>query len=256
MGEQQVIWQQLATCLAGLLDKQGLEIVHPFSVQLFNAQGCPQEHQLPPFDRSSTLGVVIGNTNSLWPSFVQHLVAHPDALDAANPLDDYIESVISQAVQQCWQQVMPAQQPRQQCPGCASQQQQDHQQHGLAPKLPDMESQQHQVGFSSTEQLPDCPNFAVRFSHHTEQGRFVNMMRAAQHSGLAYYSNTTHLCMHPTYGPWFALRAVAVFNTDGPDPAGFSQLQCPYPDLEAEAAQKVGRPSLPLLTLQNAKRST
>jgi hypothetical protein len=94
----------------------------------------------------------------------------------------------------------------------------------------------------STAQQPSSCEFVIRFSHHTEPGKFVNMMRAAQLSGLAYYSSTTHLCMHPVYGPWFALRAVAVFNMDGPDPAGFTQLPCPYPDVEDEAADKVGTP--------------
>jgi hypothetical protein len=100
----------------------------------------------------------------------------------------------------------------------------------------------------STTQPPGSCEYAIRFSHHTEPGSFVNMMRAAQLSGLAYYSDTTHLCMHPVYGPWLALRAVAVFNVDGPDPAGFCQLPCPYPDLEAEAAVKVML--LPALSMQ------
>jgi hypothetical protein len=69
------------------------------------------------------------------------------------------------------------------------------------------------------------------------------MLRAAQLSGLAYYSSTTHLAMHACYGPWFALRAVAVFDCQGPDPAdpAFDQMTCPYPELEQEAGQEMRR---------------
>lgn len=243
-----MIWQQLQSCLARLLAARGLAIVHAFPVQLFNSQGCPEEHQLPTFGRSSTLGIVIGNNNALWPVFIQHLAAYPDALSADNPLDDLIEATVTQAVQECCQECLPVQQPQaqQQCSkaGCpVRQQQQEAPQQQDHPGSPHNSSHQHQQheSSSSIHQLDQVSlRFIVRFSHHTDPGKFVNMMRAAQLSGLAYYSNTTHLCMHQEYGPWFALRAVAVIDVDGPDPAAFSQLPCPYPDVEAEAAQQVG----------------
>ncbi|WIA19745.1 hypothetical protein OEZ85_005665 [Tetradesmus obliquus] len=69
------------------------------------------------------------------------------------------------------------------------------------------------------------------------------MLRAAQLSGLAYYSPTTHLALHTRYGPWFALRAVAVFDCEGPDPADsvFDQITCPYPELEQQAGEAMQR---------------
>lgn len=203
---------EIQACLARLLAPHGLTIVHPFPVQLFNSQGCPPEHQLPSFDRSSTLGIVIGNTNALWSRFIQHLASQPESvLSQGNPLDHYVEAAVTQAIHQC---------------SCLAGAEDDAL--GTSQPVPASSSR------SSLQHI-------VRFSHHTEPGKFVNMLRAAQLSGLAYYSSTTHLCMHPEYGPWFALRAVAVFDTNGPDPSNVSELPCPYPDLEAAAAEQVCR---------------
>lgn len=235
--------------LSRLLAVKGFNIVHAFPVQLFNSQGCPQEHQLPTFGRSSTLGVVIGNTNALWPHFISHLAAHPAALTADNPLDALVEATVSHAVQQCLDSlVAPPPQQQQQQPGQEGSRHQGAQpiapSHGCSCDPPHGPQQEESHNSPMQQPLPSSsPSFTIRFSHHTEPGKFVNMMRAAQLSGLAYYSNTTHLCMHPEFGPWFALRAVVVFDVDGPDPAGFSQLPCPCPDLEAEAAEKVGAPA-------------
>ena len=45
------------------------------------------------------------------------------------------------------------------------------------------------------------------FGH--DGSRLVALQRAAAASGFAAYDTaTTHLCLHPTYGAWFALRAV------------------------------------------------
>lgn len=58
--------------------------------------------------------------------------------------------------------------------------------------------------------------------------------QAARLSGLAYYSPVTHLCWHPTYGPWFALRAVVVADLEGPPPA--QPVAFPYANIEVDAA--------------------
>lgn len=234
---EEVIKQQLSA----LLGANGFHIVHAFPVQLFNSQGCPDEHQLPTFGRGSTLGLVIGNNNALWPHFLRHLAVKPAALTAENPLDDLVESTVSQAVQQCLQNLSPQQQRPSQEGTSHQQQHQSTLPNSNCSCQPHGDVQPECGGPSSSISQPHSrPSFVIRFSHHHDPGKFVNMMRAAQLSGLAYYSSTTHLCMHPQFGPWFALRAVAVFDVDGPDPAGFSQLPCPYPDLEAEAAEKVG----------------
>jgi len=53
----------------------------------------------------------------------------------------------------------------------------------------------------------------VRWAH--EVPATVAIQRAASVAGLAYLA-PSHLCVHPVYGPWIALRAVIVLDEDGP----------------------------------------
>jgi methylmalonic aciduria homocystinuria type C protein len=56
---------------------------------------------------------------------------------------------------------------------------------------------------------------AVRFSFEAPPRR-VAMQRLADVSGLAALTPAM-LCVHPTFGPWIALRAAAVFDVAPPD---------------------------------------
>lgn len=49
---------------------------------------------------------------------------------------------------------------------------------------------------------------------------FVDLLRAAHVSGLAFHNDDCHLCIHPTVGPWFGLRAVLILDFDGSRYAG------------------------------------
>jgi methylmalonic aciduria homocystinuria type C protein len=48
--------------------------------------------------------------------------------------------------------------------------------------------------------------------------RRIAMQRLADAAGLAALA-PSHLCVHPIYGPWIALRAAIVADVDGPTPA-------------------------------------
>lgn len=76
-----------------------------------------------------------------------------------------------------------------------------------------------------------CPCTA-RFSHCFGP-LFVDMLTAAEISGLAFHDDQTHLCVHPKFGPWFALRAVLVLDMPGIpfDPA--APPRNPFPQLES-----------------------
>ena len=50
--------------------------------------------------------------------------------------------------------------------------------------------------------------------YHEAPPRRIAMQRLAQVAGLAGLSES-HLCVHPEFGPWIALRAAVVFDTDG-----------------------------------------
>lgn len=54
----------------------------------------------------------------------------------------------------------------------------------------------------------------LRFAHESRP-RYLPMQRLAAVAGFAAVSEG-RLSAHPVYGPWFALRAVAVFDVDGP----------------------------------------
>lgn len=58
---------------------------------------------------------------------------------------------------------------------------------------------------------------SLRWSHDRGE-RLVAMQRLAHVSGLAYLSEC-HLSVHPTYGPWIALRAAVSFAVSGPTSA-------------------------------------
>ena len=65
----------------------------------------------------------------------------------------------------------------------------------------------------------------VRFAHETGS-RQVAMQRLAHAAGLAYLTET-HLSVHPTYGPWIALRAAVSVAVPGPaEPAPAIEHPC------------------------------
>jgi methylmalonic aciduria homocystinuria type C protein len=77
----------------------------------------------------------------------------------------------------------------------------------------------------------------VYWAHHT-QPFTVPIQRLAELVGLAWLA-PSHLSIHPSYGPWLALRAVAVLDLEGPESlsaAGPSPcLACPRPCMTALA---------------------
>jgi methylmalonic aciduria homocystinuria type C protein len=66
------------------------------------------------------------------------------------------------------------------------------------------------IGERITEALIGLPRYEVRYAHERPPRR-VAMQRLAELAGLAWLS-PSHLSVHPTFGPWIALRAVVVFD--------------------------------------------
>ena len=63
-----------------------------------------------------------------------------------------------------------------------------------------------------------APGVAAEIRYSPEPPpRRVAMQRLAAVAGLAWLS-PSHMCVHPVYGPWFALRAAVVLDVDGPPP--------------------------------------
>jgi len=88
----------------------------------------------------------------------------------------------------------------------------------------------------------------LRFAHEVGE-RCVAMQRLAHAAGLAYLTET-HLSVHPTYGPWIALRAAVTLAVPGPagaepalaHPCGGCQGGC-RPAFERALAALAGPPS-------------
>ena len=50
------------------------------------------------------------------------------------------------------------------------------------------------------------------YSHETAPDRLIAFQKLASICGTAYLDESIHLCVHQTFGAWFALRAVVIFN--------------------------------------------
>ena len=109
---------------------------------------------------SRNLALVVANTKTLWPVFVQWLQQNPEFVQHPDPLDRYVEAKLS----------------------------------GLFAALP--------------------VRAELRWAHKPEPAH-VSMQTLAQLAGIGYKTDS-HLVVHPVYGPWVGLRAVAVLPVVGP----------------------------------------
>lgn len=69
------------------------------------------------------------------------------------------------------------------------------------------------------------PDARIYYAHRRHDGAFVPMQRLAVATGLGALS-ASHLVIHPTYGPWHALRAVVIVPGDPPARAPIAQPCC------------------------------
>jgi hypothetical protein len=83
------------------------------------------------------------------------------------------------------------------------------------------------------------PGAHIRFAHLAYDGAYLPMQQLAVAVGLAALG-PHHLLVHPTYGPWFALRAVVV-TTGEPPPACAPIAQPCSCDGRCEAAFEAAR---------------
>ena len=71
---------------------------------------------------------------------------------------------------------------------------------------------QHVVGDDDDDDAVD-----IFWDHEWDKDKLVSMSRVASVSGLCYLHPSALLCIHPTYGAWFSLRAVVVVHDDDDD---------------------------------------
>ncbi|KDD74147.1 hypothetical protein H632_c1532p0 [Helicosporidium sp. ATCC 50920] len=76
--------------------------------------------------------------------------------------------------------------------------------------------------------------------------RFVAIQRAASVSGLAHLDSSSCLCVHPRWGPWFALRALVLLDGVRSEDVGLGEappapLPSPLSDERAAAVRELMR---------------
>ncbi|KAF0695996.1 Aste57867_13209 [Aphanomyces stellatus] len=72
------------------------------------------------------------------------------------------------------------------------------------------------AGLAELSLLHPTPAEKVYWVHDMAPGKMIAAIRMVVASGFASFSSEAHLSVHPTYGPWFGLRAAIVFPCDGP----------------------------------------
>lgn len=198
--------------LTALLTEAGLDLVHPFSTCQYDVTASRQG--LETFGRDEAAALVVGNSNALWPTFIHALRRSPELAEEENPLDTYVRRAVVRSLDR----VLGA--------GCQA---------APAPLSNDADGEGHAVPLPAIR----CD---VRYADDVGD-RFVNLLHAAEASGLAYLNRDIHLCVHPRLGPWFALRAVVTLDMDGgpfrSDSAAEGRLPNPFPELDSTVRAEV-----------------
>lgn len=83
------VMQRLLAC--------GLDLVQVFDIARYNELIAAHETlaPLPQFGRRGALALLVGNTKTLWPHFLEAFHGDTDLADGANPLDAWIERVLN-----------------------------------------------------------------------------------------------------------------------------------------------------------------
>jgi hypothetical protein len=87
-------WLKLASQLEPDFQGAGFDLSTPFSASAYN-RAAP-DHPLP--GRHDGLGVLIGNTRALWPSFVTAHATSPHLSESEHPLDRYVTEQVTRIV--------------------------------------------------------------------------------------------------------------------------------------------------------------
>lgn len=69
------------------------------------------------------------------------------------------------------------------------------------------------------------PGAPTWFAHRRYDGAFLPFQRIAVATGLGALA-ATHLVIHPVFGPWFALRAIALVDGEPPPPPPAPVVPC------------------------------
>ncbi|KAG0016402.1 hypothetical protein BGZ81_011214 [Podila clonocystis] len=182
------------TSLRRSLGQLGLDIVHPFAAQSFNATVLGQANPMHTFNQTSTLSLIVGSNKTFWETFLaQH---HPSKFDTEaerkDPMDHYCERLIPRVTLQ---------------------------------SLKD-------AGLYRDDDQEIVTQFSVAFSHWRitvppagtpppgsrptgfvpPPAETLPIQHVAHAAGFAYFNPVAFLNVHPVYGPWFGMRAIVMVD--------------------------------------------
>ena len=92
-------WQEIVERVASAGTEAGLDLVHAFDVGHYNAV-APPAGRLQDFNASNRLGILIGNTQKLWPVFVRAVENDAALAGSETPLDTYVTTRVTSIVRQ------------------------------------------------------------------------------------------------------------------------------------------------------------
>jgi methylmalonic aciduria homocystinuria type C protein len=90
-------WQHAAREIGRRCEAAGFDLVQPFRVGWYDAAVEPA-YRLPDLGGPDRLGILVGNTRSMWPRFADWLRAEPARATRPHPLERYAMDSIGAAV--------------------------------------------------------------------------------------------------------------------------------------------------------------
>ncbi|KAF9111898.1 hypothetical protein BGX27_004280 [Mortierella sp. AM989] len=177
------------------LQKLGLDVVHPFAAQSFNATEIGQQNPMHTFNQTSTLSFVIGNNKTFWETFLAQY--YPSKFETEgekkDPMDYYCERLI---------------------PGVTLQALKD------AGLYSDKEGEEVTTAFSVAfshwkANVPPAgtpPPGSKPTGFVPPPTKTLPIQRVAHAAGLAHLNRLAYLSIHPIFGPWFAMRSIVMVD--------------------------------------------
>ncbi|KAG0310839.1 hypothetical protein BGZ99_010517, partial [Dissophora globulifera] len=181
--------------LRASMRRLGLDIVHPFAAQSYNATALGHEKPMPTFNQTSTLSFIVGSNKTFWEPFLaQHYPAElKTEAEKKDPMDHYCERLIPEATLQA---------------------------------LKDAQL------YSDTDGQEFTTPFTVAFSHWyitdppagtpppgakptgfvAPPPKVLPIQHVAHAAGFAHFNPIAFLNVHPIYGPWFGMRAIVMVD--------------------------------------------
>ncbi|CAG9467114.1 unnamed protein product [Pedinophyceae sp. YPF-701] len=190
----------------------GFDLVEPADLDRYNAACAERGTPAMVAPRGNTRGALVlllGASSRLWPAFLDALAQDGALQRCGDPLDAYTERCALSIAEVAHRAAWPS--------------------GGGSARVIFAHRPSREV-VSSAEEATDATEGR---GGDAGPARYIAIQRLAEVAGVAALDADTHLCIHPTFGPWFSLRAAVVL--DGvPVPAAVRDRQVPAVDMPPE----------------------